>query len=51
MSKFTNYATAQSFSSRTIKASAVMLGDDGKFWVVTLAQMEKLLKQGYELAH
>lgn len=50
MSKFTNYATAKSFSDRTAKASAVMLGDDGKFWVVTLARMEKLLKQGYELA-
>jgi hypothetical protein len=30
--------------------SAVVLGDDGMFWVVTLAKMENLLKSGYELA-
>jgi hypothetical protein len=44
------YACAQSFSNRTLKASAIILGDDGLFWVVTLRKMEILLKAGYELA-
>lgn len=42
--KFNNYETAFKFSSRTIKPSAVILGDDGLFWVVNLKQMENLLK-------
>lgn len=49
MSKFKFYANARSFSNRTIKASAIILGDDGLYWVVTLAEMERLLKTGYEL--
>lgn len=50
MSKFRCYANAKSFSERTIKASAIILGDDGLYWVVTLAEMERLLRAGYELA-
>lgn len=50
LGKFENYANAQNFSNRTLKASAVILGDDNNFWVVNLATMEKLLKAGYELA-
>lgn len=50
MSKFNTYACAQSFSNRTLKASAIILGDDGLFWVVTLRKMEILLKAGFELA-
>jgi hypothetical protein len=50
MSKFNTYCYAKSFSNRTLKASAIILGDDGLFWVVTLRQMEMLLKAGYELA-
>ena len=49
LGKFQHYANAKSFSSRTIKASAIMLGDDGRFWVVNLATMEKLLNAGLEL--
>lgn len=49
LGKFNNEQTAQNFSHRTIKASAIILGDDGKYWVVTLAQMERLLKAGYEI--
>lgn len=40
---------AREFSNRTNKASAIVLGDDGKYWVVTLAEMERLLKAGYEV--
>lgn len=50
LAKFNQQQLAQSFSNRTRKTSAVMLGDDGKFWVVNLATMEKMLQAGYELA-
>jgi hypothetical protein len=50
MNKFASLSNARTFSTRTIKASAIIMGDDGLFWVVTLAQMERLLKAGYELA-
>jgi hypothetical protein len=50
MSKFNTFACAKSFSNRTLKASAIILGDDGLCWVVTLREMEMLLKAGYELA-
>ena len=50
LAKFNSLSLARSFSNRTKKASAIILGDDGKFWVVTLAEMERLLAQGYELA-
>lgn len=47
--KFTTEQTARNFSARTIKASAIILGDDNKFWVVTLAQMERLIAAGFEV--
>lgn len=50
LGQFSTYAVAKSFSERTIKISVVMLGDNGKFWVVNLATMAKLEKQGYEVA-
>ena len=50
LGKFNTLSAARNFSYRTIKTSAVILGDDELFWVVTLATMEKLLKAGYELA-
>lgn len=49
LGKFTSQKLAQSFSNRTIKANAIILGDDGKFWVVTLAEMVKLIEAGYEV--
>jgi hypothetical protein len=48
--KFNTYAAASSFSLKTIKATAVLLGDDGLFWVVTITDMEKLTRAGYEVA-
>jgi len=50
LGKFTEYGLAKAISGRTIKASAIILGDDDKFWVVNLATMERLLKGEYELA-
>jgi len=49
LGKFTRLGTARSFSARTIKASAIILGDDNKFWVVTLAEMSRLEKAGFEI--
>ena len=48
---FKNLDNAVSFSGRMLKANAVILGENDEFWVVNLRQMEKLLKQGYELAY
>ena len=48
--EFSSLSLAESFSNRTCKATAVVLGDNGRFWVVTLAHMERLLRAGYELA-
>ena len=47
LGKFTKESTARNFSNRTIKASAIILGDDGKWWVVTLAKMTELEAAGY----
>ena len=49
LGKFNSQTLAENFSNRTHKMSAIMLGDDNRFWVVTLAVMQKLLKQGYEI--
>lgn len=47
--KFHSLRSAQSFSSRTVKASAIIEGNDSRFWVVNLSTMEKLINQGYKL--
>ncbi len=49
MKKFSSEALARSYSNGTIKMTAIILGDDNKFWVVSLAKMEQLLKSGYEV--
>ena len=48
--KFNSLANARSYSDRTVKVSMILLGDDCKFWVVTMAVAAKLLAAGYELA-
>ena len=48
--KFNSLANARSYSNRTTKVSMIVLGDDCKFWVVTMAVASKLLAAGYELA-
>jgi len=49
MTQFIKVTSARGYSSRTVKASAIVLGDNGKYWVVTLAKMEQLLKDGFEV--
>jgi len=46
--KFSSLALANSFANNAIKAMAVMMGDDNKFWVVTMADAARLEKAGYE---
>jgi hypothetical protein len=41
---------AYRFSDRAIKAMMVILGDDERYWVVTMADAERLLRAGYEVA-
>ncbi|MFN8993198.1 MAG: hypothetical protein ACK5X3_05970 [Pseudomonadota bacterium] len=48
--KFTSLSTANSFVNNAIKSMAVMMGDDNKFWVVTMADAQRLEKVGYEWA-
>ena len=45
-----NYQRAIGFKNHTIPMSAIILGDDNKYWVVTIGKMESLLRAGYELA-
>ena len=51
LGKFSKLSSANGYSAKTKKPSAVILGDDGTFWVVTLGRMESLLLAGYELAN
>ena len=50
LGRFRNYENAKSFSAATLKMSAIVLGDDSRYWVVTLATMMVLQAHGYELA-
>lgn len=49
VSKFNNFSTALSYRDRTIKASVVILGDDGLYWVVNLGLGAWLERNGYEV--
>jgi hypothetical protein len=48
--KFTSLSTANNFVNNAIKSMAVMMGDDNKFWVVTMVDAQRLEKVGYEWA-
>lgn len=48
--KFNNLAVAKDFADRARKSMVIFLGDDGKYWVVSLGLGEELVKSGYELA-
>jgi hypothetical protein len=50
LGKFNSLANAESFCEHTVKMSAIILGDDEKFWVVNLRVFEQLLKAGYSRA-
>ena len=49
MSKFKSLKLAESYREHSIKAKAIVMGDDGRFWVVTLAEMQRLERLGYEV--
>lgn len=48
--RFHSEPLAWSFCDRCIKAHMVILGDASLFWVVTMAEAERLMKAGYEAA-
>ena len=48
--RFSNFTNAKDFANRATKSMAILLGDDGKYWVVSLGLGEELVKSGYELA-
>jgi hypothetical protein len=48
MFKFSKQQIAQDFADRAVKAMMIILGDDMKFWVVTMAEGEHLIRSGYE---
>ena len=48
--KFNTLGAAENFKNRADKVLAIILGNDRLFWVVTLAEMVKLEKQGFQLA-
>ena len=47
--KFNHLANAKTFTDRATNSIAILLGDDGKYWVVSLGQWEELVKSGYEV--
>lgn len=49
MFKFNTLAAAQGFTAKAVKAMMIVLGDDNKFWVVSMRDGSKLEKQGYEI--
>ena len=48
--EFTNRSCAFSFVDHAIKPLWVILGDNGRFWVVRPSDAARLLRVGYELA-
>ena len=48
--RFKVLANARSFADHTVKARDIVMGDDEYFWVVTLAEAERLVRWGYERA-
>jgi hypothetical protein len=48
--KFNDRNLAFGFALHGIKPMAVILGDDDRFWVCSLADAERLYRQGYEFA-
>ena len=48
--KFNNLLNAKTFANRATKSMVILLGDDERYWVVSLSMGEELIKSGYELA-
>jgi len=47
--KYSDHATALRVASR-VKAGTIVLGDDMRYWVVTIREASILMNAGYELA-
>ena len=48
ISRFTSWAAARSFAQGALKPQMIIMGDDMRFWVVSLADGARLIKAGYE---
>jgi hypothetical protein len=48
--RFRDRALAESWAGHAAKAQVVMLGDDGRYWVVSPADAARLERLGYEYA-
>jgi hypothetical protein len=50
MNKFNTLSNASSFANRCHKPQIIIMGCDGLFWVVSMADGAKLIRAGYEAA-
>lgn len=48
--EFSKKENAFGFADKCEKMQMIILGDNGKFWVVSMAEGARLLKAGYEMA-
>jgi len=48
--KFTALHTARIFEDHCKKMHNIILGDDLRFWVVCMADFDRMIKAGYEAA-
>lgn len=48
--RFQDASLAWSFADRGLKPQLVILGDDERYWVVSMAEGESLLRAGHEAA-
>ena len=48
--RFVTSERAFGFADHAVKNMMVILGDDDRYWVVTMANGERLLRAGYEVA-
>ncbi len=50
ISRYSSLAIAKQAKYHSEKSSMIILGDDEKFWVVCMADAQRLVNAGYELA-
>ena len=48
--RFRDRALAESWAGHAVRSQVVMLGDDGRYWVVSPADAARLERLGYEYA-
>jgi hypothetical protein len=46
--RFIRMDLAVSFAARAVKGMMVIMGDDARYWVVSMADGERLIRMGYE---